>query len=157
RVAEEARHPDGEAGVADAPREVRDERIDARHLAHDDDGRPAPRDEDVLRAPDEGEGAALEVVERVRLRRGALGRRHRRTLARRQDRSASAGDDVTTALGVRPGEAFGKEGAGVNESLTCRRRVDIVPVTGRSRLLPFAAAVPPRRANLSGITTSRND
>ena len=65
-IAEQIRHPHGEAGVADPAREAGDVRRDAGHLGHDDDRRSGAGNEDELGLVLQRHLPAFEVRECIR-------------------------------------------------------------------------------------------
>jgi len=72
RIAEQVRHPDREAGVADETRKARHLGRDAGHLGHHDHRRALARDEHELGLAEEAHLPPLEVLERVPLLRVVL-------------------------------------------------------------------------------------
>ena len=105
-VAEEVRHPDGEAGVAHPAREARHLRVNAGHLGHDDHRGPAAHDVHPSGLVEKREVAALEVAERIE--REEIGLGHARVLSTAPatrppappgGRTGDAGDPPVSALG----------------------------------------------------------
>ena len=105
-AAEQRRHVDGEAGVADPAGKPRDMRADAGHLRHHDDGRPRAGHVDDLGDAIECDVEAPEILERIVLLHGPF--RHRRNsllVDGYPDRSRCAAAEDACSQGS-PGDVF---------------------------------------------------